>query len=95
MLIHDGWVTYPMTKLLNDLEESLKKYPPIAMGTPDPYHPPNQGEVARSREFPKNTARTALKSRSVPNRRLLVSKSFRIARDPGTIADESHLTAAT
>ena len=29
-----------MTKLLNELEESLKKYSPIAMGTPDPYRPP-------------------------------------------------------
>jgi arylsulfatase len=42
LLIHEGWVMYPMTKLLNDLEESLKKYPPIPMGTRDPYHPPNE-----------------------------------------------------
>ncbi len=34
-------IAWRMTKLLNELE-SLKKYPPIAMGTPDPYHPPNQ-----------------------------------------------------
>ena len=40
--IHTGWVAYPMTKLLSELEESLKKYPPIAMGTPDPYQPPNR-----------------------------------------------------
>ena len=42
VLLQDGWVTYPMMKIRSDLEESLKKYPPIPMGTPDPYHPPNQ-----------------------------------------------------
>lgn len=41
VLIEDGWVTYPMMKIVNDMEESLKKYPPIKMGSPDPYHPPN------------------------------------------------------
>jgi arylsulfatase len=35
-----GFVTVPMTKLLGEWEESLKKYPPIKMGTPDPYTPP-------------------------------------------------------
>src|SRR5215471_14088104 len=42
VLIQDGWVTYPMMKIRSDFEESLRKYPPIVMGTPDPYHPPNQ-----------------------------------------------------
>ena len=42
VLSYHNWVTNPMTKLLNDLEESLRKYPPIAMGTPDPYSPPRQ-----------------------------------------------------
>jgi hypothetical protein len=41
VLIDDGWVTYPMMKIVNDFEESLRKSPPIKMGTPDPYHPPN------------------------------------------------------
>lgn len=41
VLIHDGWVTYPMMKIRTDFEESLKKYPPIKMGTPDPYYPSN------------------------------------------------------
>ena len=41
VLIHDGWVTYPMMKIMNDFEESLKKFPPIKMGTPDPYYPSN------------------------------------------------------
>ncbi len=42
VMVHATWVAHPMTKLLNDLDESLKKYPPIAMGTPDPYSPPKQ-----------------------------------------------------
>jgi arylsulfatase len=29
VLIHDGWVTYPMMKIRSDFEVSLKKYPPI------------------------------------------------------------------
>ena len=37
----DDWVTDPMMKIVNDFEESLRKFPPIKMGTPDPYHPPN------------------------------------------------------
>jgi arylsulfatase A-like enzyme len=36
----DGWVTVPMMKMIVELEESLKKYPPITAGTPDPYVPP-------------------------------------------------------
>jgi arylsulfatase len=44
VLIHDGWVTYPMNKIRSDFEDSLKKYPPIKMGTPDPYHPPNEAK---------------------------------------------------
>jgi arylsulfatase A-like enzyme len=35
-----GWVSVPMVKMLTELEASLKKYPPIKMGTPDPYVPP-------------------------------------------------------
>jgi hypothetical protein len=31
-----------MMKIVNDLEESLKKYPPIKMGAPDPYQPPTE-----------------------------------------------------
>lgn len=37
---HASWVGVPMTKLLMQWELSLKKYPPIRMGTPDPYVPP-------------------------------------------------------
>ena len=35
-----SWVGVPMTKILVEFEQSLKKYPPIPMGTPDPYVPP-------------------------------------------------------
>jgi len=37
---HNSWVNHPMTKLRSDFEESLKLYPPIPKGTPDPYSPP-------------------------------------------------------
>ena len=36
-----SWVAVPMTKIITEWEESLKKYPLIKMGTPDPYVPPN------------------------------------------------------
>jgi arylsulfatase len=29
-----------MVKILGEFQESLKKYPPIKVGTPDPYVPP-------------------------------------------------------
>jgi arylsulfatase len=29
-------------KIVTELEQSLKKYPPIAPGTPDPYTPAKQ-----------------------------------------------------
>jgi arylsulfatase len=38
-LVPDGWVGGPMMKVVAEFEESLKKYPPIAPGTPDPYTP--------------------------------------------------------
>lgn len=43
VLVHSGWVTNPMAKIRNDFEDSLKKYPPIKAGTPDPYVPPSPG----------------------------------------------------
>jgi arylsulfatase len=36
----NAWVSGPMMKIVADFEQSLKKYPPIAPGTPDPYRPP-------------------------------------------------------
>jgi arylsulfatase A-like enzyme len=34
------WVAEPMMKILGEFEASMKKYPPIKVGTPDPYAPP-------------------------------------------------------
>ncbi|HEU0006006.1 MAG TPA: arylsulfatase [Terriglobia bacterium] len=39
VLQYNSWVTYPMMKILGEFEASLKKYPPIKPGTPDPYVP--------------------------------------------------------
>jgi hypothetical protein len=36
----NSWVGIPMTKLIIEVEQSLKQYPPIKAGTPDPYVPP-------------------------------------------------------
>jgi arylsulfatase len=36
----NSWVAIPMMRLIAEFEESLKKYPPIKMGTPEPYVPP-------------------------------------------------------
>jgi arylsulfatase len=38
--IQYGWVRFPCGQILKDHLASLKKYPPIAPGTPDPYTPP-------------------------------------------------------
>jgi arylsulfatase A-like enzyme len=37
------WVAEPMMKIIGEFEESLKKYPPIKVGTSDPYVPPEIG----------------------------------------------------
>lgn len=39
-LTANGWVGGPMMKIVAEFEQSLKRYPPIAPGTPDPYQPP-------------------------------------------------------
>jgi arylsulfatase A-like enzyme len=36
---YNTWVADPMLKIIGDFEASLKKYPPIKLGTPDPYTP--------------------------------------------------------
>ncbi len=36
----DTWVIYPMLKIVEAFEESVKRYLLIPMGTPDPYKPP-------------------------------------------------------
>lgn len=35
-----GWVLEPMLKMVQAFEASLAQHPPIPMGTPDPYQPP-------------------------------------------------------
>ena len=37
----NSWVVDPITRIITEFEASLKKYPPIPMGTPDPYTPPS------------------------------------------------------
>jgi arylsulfatase len=39
----DSWIIGPALKMVAEFEGSVKKYPLISMGTPDPYRPP-QGE---------------------------------------------------
>jgi len=38
-IAHDSWVVGPMLQMVGAFEESVKKYPLIRMGTPDPYKP--------------------------------------------------------
>lgn len=35
----DSWVVGPILKIVNDFENSVKQFPVISMGTPDPYRP--------------------------------------------------------
>jgi arylsulfatase A-like enzyme len=39
--MRNTWVAGPAMKIVADFETSLKKYPPITPGTPDPYTPPH------------------------------------------------------
>jgi arylsulfatase len=36
----DSWIIGPVLRMVGEFEESVKKYPLIPMGTPDPYRPP-------------------------------------------------------
>jgi hypothetical protein len=38
----NSWVAEPMMKILGEFVASLRKYPPIKVGTPDPYLPPKE-----------------------------------------------------
>lgn len=44
-LVPYGWATGPMSKLMGDFERTLKKYPPISPGTPDPYSPSSMAKA--------------------------------------------------
>jgi hypothetical protein len=37
---YNSWGADTAVKIIGEMEESLKKYPPIKLGTPDPYTPP-------------------------------------------------------
>jgi arylsulfatase len=37
--LRNSWNAVPIMKIVAGFEESLKKHPPIPMGTPDPYTP--------------------------------------------------------
>ena len=37
---YNSWVADPVMQIIGEFEASLKKYPPIKVGTPDPYTPP-------------------------------------------------------
>ena len=37
---YNSWVADPVVKIVGEFEASLKRYPPIKVGTPDPYTPP-------------------------------------------------------
>ncbi len=37
---YNSWVADPAVRIIGELKASFKKYPPIKLGTPDPYTPP-------------------------------------------------------
>ena len=43
----DSWIIGPVLKMVGAFEASLKKYPLIPMGTPDPYRPPTGPRLTR------------------------------------------------
>lgn len=40
VIIENSWALHPMMRAVADIKASLKQYPPIEPGTPDPYTPP-------------------------------------------------------
>jgi hypothetical protein len=38
--LRNSWNAGPAMKIVVEFKQSLKKYPPITPGTPDPYTPP-------------------------------------------------------
>ena len=37
---YNSWLAGPVMKIVGEFEASLKKYPPIKVGTPNSYTPP-------------------------------------------------------
>ena len=42
VIIENSWTLHPMMRIVGNIKTSLKQYPPIEPGTPDPYTPPTQ-----------------------------------------------------
>jgi arylsulfatase len=42
IMMTENWVRNPMMEMLHKFRQSLKQYPPIKPGTPDPYTPPEE-----------------------------------------------------
>ncbi|MOA59236.1 hypothetical protein D3C78_1838030 [compost metagenome] len=40
VIAQNTWIVHPMMKIVGGIKASLKQYPPIEAGTPDPYTPP-------------------------------------------------------
>ncbi len=48
VFLQNSWATVPIFKILHDFQANLRKYPPIPMGTPDPYRPPEVSDSPAS-----------------------------------------------
>ena len=44
--LQNSWIAEPAIKVVVDIQSSLKEYPPIHPGTPDPYKPPARATAA-------------------------------------------------
>ena len=56
----NSWVTDPVARIIGELEASLKKYPPIRVGTPDSHVPASEMQSAMAgpgRERPRSEIR--------------------------------------
>jgi hypothetical protein len=47
ILTENTWVIEPMNRMISDFQSSLKRYPRISAGTPDPYTPAPKSLVTR------------------------------------------------
>jgi len=57
--LRSSWLAEPAMKVVAELEESLKKYPPIAPGTPDPYRPPTLAGAPNEQPAPASRPKPA------------------------------------
>jgi hypothetical protein len=40
VVAYNSWVADPAVRIIEELQASFRRYPPIKLGTPDPYRPP-------------------------------------------------------